>query len=55
MIVDAHDQGMIGEFEFLGDTQTTYWGYNAFKLIDNQPTFGGTEGEGQCAARDPHP
>ena len=46
MIVDARAQGMIGEFTFLSDDTQKIWGYNAHKLIDSQPTFGGVEGEG---------
>ena len=46
MILEARDQGMIGEFTFLADPTQTIWGYNAHKLIDAQPNFGGSEGEG---------
>ena len=46
MILEARDQGMIGEFHFLADPTQTVWGYNAHKLIDAQPNFGGSEGEG---------
>ena len=50
MVEDARDQGMIGEFHFLADPSQTVWGYNAHKLIDNQPTFGGNEGQGDRSA-----
>jgi hypothetical protein len=46
MILEAREQGMIGEFTFLSDPTQTVWGYNAHKLIDAQPNFGGAEGEG---------
>ena len=46
MILEAREQGMIGEFTFLADPTQTIWGYNAHKLIDAQPNFGGSEGEG---------
>ena len=46
MILEARDQGMIGEFHFLADPTQTVWGYNAHKLIDAQSNFGGSEGEG---------
>jgi hypothetical protein len=46
MILEARDQGLIGEFHFLSDPDHTVWGYNAHKLIDAQPNFGGVEGEG---------
>ena len=46
MILEARDQGMIGEFHFLSEPTQTIWGYNAHKLIDAQPNFGGSEGEG---------
>ena len=46
MILEARDQGMIGEFTFLADETQTVWGYNAHKLIDSQEGFGGTEGQG---------
>ena len=46
MILEAREQGVIGEFTFLADPTQTIWGYNAHKLIDAQPNFGGSEGEG---------
>ena len=46
MILEARDQGLIGEFHFLSEPTRTVWGYNAHKLIDAQPNFGGSEGEG---------
>ena len=46
MILEARDQGIIGKFTFLSDPSQTVWGYNAHKLIDAQPNFGGSEGEG---------
>jgi len=46
MILEARDQGMIGEFTFLADPTQTVWGYNAHKVADLQVGFGGYEGEG---------
>jgi len=46
MILEARDQGMIGEFTFLADPAQTVWGYNAHKVADSQVGFGGYEGEG---------
>jgi hypothetical protein len=45
LIIQAHDEKIIGEFDWL-ENGVTLWGYNAHKLIDLQPTFGGGEGEG---------
>ena len=45
-IVEARENGYIGEFNFLSDPATTIWGYNAHALLDNQPGFGGAEGDG---------
>ena len=46
MILEARDQGAIGEFHFLADPDQTVWGYNAHKVADLQVGFGGCEGEG---------
>jgi hypothetical protein len=46
MILEARDQGLIGEFAFLSDPTQTVWGYNAHKVTDLQVGFGGSEGEG---------
>lgn len=51
MIVEAQEEGIIGQFTFLSDPNTLVWGYNAHKLIDLQPGFGGTEGEGNRSGR----
>jgi len=46
LIVEAHDNSYIGEFEFLSDAGNKVWGYNAHALIDNQAGLGGCEGRG---------
>lgn len=46
LIVQARNEFIIGEFYFNTDMDTKVWGYNAHKLIDLQPGFGGTEGAG---------
>lgn len=47
MIKEAYDIEAIGEFHFLNDkNKTKVWGYNAHKLIEHQPGFGGTDGVG---------
>jgi len=46
MILEARDQGLIGEFHFLSEPTQTVWGYNAHKVADLQVGFGGSEGEG---------
>jgi len=46
MILEARDQGMIGEFHFLSDDTQKVWGYNAHKVADLQLGFGGSEGDG---------
>ena len=45
-IVEARDNQLIGEFEFLSQPEEKVWGYNAHKLIDMQSGFGGVEGQG---------